>query len=138
MGRIVDSLKNFYTKQGGTAADVRGLKSISGVIDKISNLSFGGGGGGSSDVFIVHYSFDGEVATADKTYAEITEAITNGKAVIANFGGAICSCNYDASSSNHIKLNLFSSATDTLTVTVITHNSDNTITIVGGSIDFKS
>ena len=75
MGRIVDSLKDFYKKQGGTPSDVRGIKSISGVIDKIANLSFGGGGGGNND-FVVTYTINDSdlTVTADKTFAEINAA----------------------------------------------------------------
>lgn len=61
MARIVDSLKNFYKKQGGTPSDVRGIKSISGVIDKIANLSLGGGSQSA-------YVFDFDITESGGTY----------------------------------------------------------------------
>lgn len=83
MARIVDSLKNFYKKQGGTPSDVRGIKSISGVIDKIANLSLGGGGGNND--FVVTYTDNGGTITANKECADIISAIEAGKNVIAKF-----------------------------------------------------
>ena len=75
MARIVDSLKNFYKKQGGTPSDVRGIKSISGVIDKIANLSLGS----SSYEFDFDITQDGSAfiatARAGVTYEAITAAL---------------------------------------------------------------
>lgn len=87
MARIVDSLKNFYKKQGGTPSDVRGIKSISGVIDKIANLSLGGGGGSQSEyVFDFDLSQNGGgewIATPRQgvTYAAVIAACAETKNV---------------------------------------------------------
>lgn len=83
MGRIVESLKSFYKKQGGTPSAVAGLKSISSVIDKISDLTFGGGG--SSDVFVVSYKETSGTWSTEGgvTFADISAALAAGKVVYA-------------------------------------------------------
>lgn len=80
MGLIAEKLKKFYVNNGGEASAVNGTNKISSVLDKIADLSIGGG---TSDKFVVTYSNENDEWHTDKTFEQISNAISEGKNVIA-------------------------------------------------------
>ena len=82
MGTL-EALKALYAAQGGAAADVAGMTTLSEVIAALA----ANGGIGIPDLFLITITFDEEEnPSCDKTYAEINAALTAGKVIALRVG----------------------------------------------------
>lgn len=101
MAKIIDALKRFYTKNGGSATDVKTTNRIPAMIDKISDLSLGGGG--DSNIFEVHYAYDdSDKLICLETKDQIIEAIENNKTLIGKLNPNDDSPNITLASSRYL------------------------------------
>lgn len=81
MGNL-EALKALYVAQGGAAADVANMTTLSEVIAAIA----ANGGGGIPDLFLITITYDDGDPVSDKTYAEINAALTAGKVIALRVG----------------------------------------------------
>ena len=86
---IVEELKDFYVKLGGTRATVADIQTVSEILDAIEQIYHDDTG----EAFAVTFERDGEIGaatyTCDKTLAEINAAASDGATVIATCDGSI-------------------------------------------------
>ena len=83
MGNL-EALKALYAAQGGAAADVANMTTLSEVIAALA----ANGGIGIPDLFVISLVPDDQGVVSDKTYAEIAAAVTAGKIIAIRDGNA--------------------------------------------------
>lgn len=83
MGNL-EALKALYAAQGGAAADVANMTTLSEVIAALA----ANGGSGIPDLFLITITYDDDDPVSDKTYAEIAAAVTAGKIIAIRDGNA--------------------------------------------------
>lgn len=159
MAKKVEKLKKFYIANGGDASAVANIKTVGGMIDALCDIEFDSelpavtgsdngkvlgvveGNWAKTDApsyeFAVAYTEgEGDTIVADKTFAEITAAISAGKNIVASFpqgeGELIYLC-LSGKTASEVTFSGVAVIETSIAAYTLTHGSDETITFVSQS-----